>query len=436
MSSQASKLRSLLATPTDSYQLYTLSDIPTARSWDYSLPTISCRLFTDRLNFNSDASFFQLRKDVNRGLPWKLMDNAQVFDANNDVVLFGGCLLDIVLNRQYCINDFDLRIVGEGYLNDEARCVAKAKEFVSSIFEYLKKENQIHDLLKGCQPHCSRLAVKDGAVILDHLARFSIENMAIVMDTTSFVNYYCRDATDEEKQAERVSSGRHVAGQFSRFIKYHVDKGFDIILPELDIGKVPRRNLEYDVDEVLPLPCMTAVYNRVDNNSIKTLELKAPKGLADKIPNGGLIGSYDSSLAPDVGVSIHHNIKRLVNEVYNSFKYVARGEVPDDLQSGSISIDRLTGYFAVTPPDEVVEILVAKPLRENVCRKGVLPKPFVLDKDSLKKLVELEIARLADRIESLPETLISKNLQSLVYQFPENVSTKDEVFDAIYGSMV
>jgi hypothetical protein len=270
MSSQASKLRSLLATPTDSYQLYTLSDIPTARSRDYSLPTISCRLFTDRLNFNSDASFFQLLKDVNRGLPWKLMDNAQVFDANNDVVLFGGCLLDIVLNRQYCINDFDLRIVEEGYLNDEARCVAKAKEFVSSIFEYLKKENQsideriacakndrrewddhqemvkcnlqdivvsrarstvsvhipsygrteacvfqltfapvksVHDLLKGCQPHCSRLAVKDGAVVLDHLARFSIENMAIVMDTTSFVNYYCRDATDEEKQAERVSSG-------------------------------------------------------------------------------------------------------------------------------------------------------------------------------------------------------------------------------------
>lgn len=67
-------------------------------------------------------------------------------------------------------------------------------------------------------------------------------------------------------------------------------------------------------------------------------------------------------------------------------------------------------------------------------QKRLLPKPFVLDKDSLKKLVELEIARLADRIESLPETLISKNLQSLVYQFPENVSTKDEVFDAIYGS--
>lgn len=78
------------------------------------------------------------------------MDNAQVFDANNDVVLFGGCLLDIVLNRQYCINDFDLRIVEEGYLNDEARCVAKAKEFVSSIFEYLKKENQSIDERIAC----------------------------------------------------------------------------------------------------------------------------------------------------------------------------------------------------------------------------------------------------------------------------------------------
>lgn len=47
--------------------------------------------------------------------------------------------------------------------------------------------------------------------------------------------------------------------------------------------------------------------------------------------------------------------------------------VSDDLQSGSISIDRLTGYFAVTRPDEVVEKLVAKSLRENVCRKGYCP---------------------------------------------------------------
>jgi hypothetical protein len=133
----------------------------------------------------------------------------------------------------------------------------------------------------------------------------------------------------QQTKRSRRSASLLVAGQFSRFIKYHVDKGFDIILPELDIGKVPRRNLEYDVDEVLPLPCMTVVYNRVDNNSIKTSELKVPKGLADKIPSGGLIGSYDSSLAPDVGVSIHHNIKCLVNEVYNSFKHVAKGEVWD-----------------------------------------------------------------------------------------------------------
>jgi hypothetical protein len=222
---QSSKLSFLLANPTS--QLYNLEDISTTRTWDYSLPTITTRRrFTDRLNSNSDESFFQIFKDVNTGLPYRILEHAGVFRHKNDIVLFGGCLLDIVLGRGDSIRDYDLRLVGDEYMNDEAKCVAKAKEFVASIFSFVAKDNEnvdqqialakeegrdwnriakcnvqeiivsrarstvsihipcfgntwsttfqltfapvqtVKDLLGACQPHCTRLAVADGAVVL------------------------------------------------------------------------------------------------------------------------------------------------------------------------------------------------------------------------------------------------------------------------------
>ena len=511
--SQASKLNTLLQTTID--KLYHLRDISTSRSWDYSLPTItSHRAYTDRLNFHSDESFFHLFKDVNGSLPYRLLKHAGVFESGNEVVLFGGCLLDIVLGREYSIRDYDLRLVGEKYVNDEDLCVAKAKEFVTSIFQFMSEENErvdernadkaeakttdakcniqeivvsrarstvsvhvpafgkirpsvyqltfapaksIQDLLQGCQPHCTRLAVKDGEIIMDHMARFSIENTAVVMDVPSFVNYYCGEAPDEDEEVKRESSGRTIDRQFARFMKYHQEKGFDIILPELNMEQVPRRNLEYNVVEVLPLPCMTVIYRAVDNKSIMTVELKQPKALSCKRQDHGLIGSYDSSPTPNVGEAIHHNIRCLVNSVYDSFRHVAKGErwdhvfdfVPaltprmvkksyetvfDDLQSGNIPLSRLTGYFSVTSPHEVVEKLIVEPLKKYACAKGCLPKPFLLDKDVLKSLVDLEVSQLIETIECLRESMVRKGLDHIVCQYAKKVSNEEEVYSAIYGS--
>lgn len=518
MTSQADKLISLLNTQED--KLYGLQDIGTTRSWDYTLPTIGeHRRFTNRLNFKSDESFFGILKDVNHGLPYQILEHAGVFKKDNDIVLFGGCLLDIVLGRHRSIRDFDLCLVGEEFMDDEAKCINVAKDFVSGIFQFFSIQNEkvdqliakdkeegkqkndyqgqkcdlqeivvsrarstvsvhipsfgnkakcifqltfspartVQKMLRKCQPHCTRLAIKDGVVVLDHLARFSIESTAIVLDTSSLINFYIGDIGDEEEQARRVTSGLTFAGQFARYIAYSQEKGFDIILPQLDMSKVPRRNLEYDVEEVLPLPCMTVVYDGVDNNHIMSTQLDLPKNLAGKTPDCGLIGSYDSSTMPDLGDSIHHNIRCLVNEVYDSFKYVAKGErwehifdfvpsltprmvkksyetVLSNLQSGTIQIDRLTGYFSVTQPDEVVEKLFAKPLRNNICRKGALPKPFALDANVLNELVGMEVSRLIEKIESLRETMVGRGLDEIVYRFPENVSTKEEAFEAIYGS--
>ena len=49
--------------------------------------------------------------------------------------------------------------------------------------------------------------------------------------------------------------------------------------------------------------------------------------------------------------------------------------------------------------------MIAKPLKEKVCRKGSLPKPFVIDKDSLKELVELEVSQLNETVEGLLKSM-------------------------------
>lgn len=513
-SNQADKLKNLLSAKTT--DLCSLKDIGTSRSWDYSLPTIGAhRGFTDRHNFASDSSFFDiLKKDVNHGFPYEILENAGAFRKDNPIVLFGGSILDIIFKRHDDIRDFDLRLVGEEYVNDEAKCIAKAKEFVAGIFSVVLKMNEqiderkkraqeegrscyegkcdlqeitvtrcrstvtvhiptfgdkiecifqltfaptksVEEMLSKCQPHCTRLAIKDGAVVLDQMARFCIESTCTVLDTSSFVNFYREDeekGTEEERGAE---SGRTITSQISRLIKYYEEKGFDIILPELDMKKAPRRNLEFGVVEVLALPSMIVVYDEIRDNTIMTTKLSLPKQL--KVSGTNVpIGEYDSSPTENVGECIHFNIRCLVHDVYDSFKFVAKGErydhifdfvpvltprmlaksyetVTEYLQQSDIPIRKLTGYFSVTSPDQVLDKLIAEPMR-NACQSGKLPKSFDLDEKLLKELTHKEIESLLVKINGLREKLKEKGLDKLVISFPENVSTVDELYDIFYGS--
>ena len=57
------------------------------------------------------------------------------------------------------------------------------------------------------------------------------------------------------------------------------------------------------------------------------------------------------------------------------------------------------------------------------------------DDDVLKKLVDKEVSLLVGQIENLEQdTLVGKGLDKRVTNLSENVSTHDQVFDAIYGS--
>ena len=100
------------------------------RSWDYSWPTLTEeRRFTDRNTYASDDSFFEVIRNHNHGFTWMILDKLGVFAEegdDQDVVLYGGSLLDVILDRENHINDWDLRLVGKKYAGDEDACVRRA----------------------------------------------------------------------------------------------------------------------------------------------------------------------------------------------------------------------------------------------------------------------------------------------------------------------
>ena len=208
---------------------YSLSDLRTFRAWDFSWPTLTRpRRFTGRHNYASDAAFFNTIQNHNHGVSHDLLNAVGAFDYDNEVVLHGGALTDLVTQREDEIKDWDLRLVGEKYVDSNEACVEAAKQFVDKVYSWIRHENDriqtriqikdskykndepfdfqkvitsrskstltivvpgrrstagwiqetvlqftfapyktVHELLEHSTPHCTRLAVKDYKVILD-----------------------------------------------------------------------------------------------------------------------------------------------------------------------------------------------------------------------------------------------------------------------------
>lgn len=520
MSKQAEVIRELLQADV---KLCSLSDIGSHRVFDFTLPTLTTpSRFTDRHTFASDDSFMELLQKVNEGAPYEILSKAGACSKDNSIVLFGGCLLDVLFKRSDQIKDFDLRLVGPEYMDNEAKCVEKAKAFVASVFDYMLEQNKridqkieraknseeststattyegerydisevtvsrrkstvtihipgrrtfmrklqksmcfqltfaptatIEDMLAACLPHASRLAIFNEAVVLDQMARYCIESTCVILNTSDFRNFYVEadDASDPQW------SGRVLATQLPRYIKYFTDKGFDIVLPDLDMANMPRRNLKYGVSEVLALPQLVVVYGLISgDNKIMAEDLS----IADGYAIGDAIGEYDQNPEYDVGNAIHHSIRCLVAGVLDQFKYVAKGEVWDEvfdfvptltprmvdksyetvetsLRSGTLDLQKVTGYFSETPPHDVISKLLVAPLKEEAMKRktlGQLPSPFKVDFGSARELVQKEKAGLLLKIEGLRDELKSKGLDLLVVPYPENVSTEADLFKALYG---
>lgn len=354
-------------------ELVNLSDIRSIRAWDFSWPTLTVEhRFTERYTFTSDEPMLSAISAHNYGVTQALLKQVGAFDSNNSIVLHGGALVDLVLKRGDSIKDWDLRLIGSDYVGNEEKCVEAARDFVKSVFDWIKSENErlqiqnckrqedgnkeealfdmnavqvsrwystitvivpsrgkvertilqftfapmtsIKELFRHSKPHCTSIALYQGKIVLDNSARYCLESLCVVLDPATLT--HCQ--VDENGPDNAPDLTREI----QRMITYFKEKGFDIILPGLDIDNLPTRNLKFDLMEALDLPALTAIYRKVEGNKIMV-----NTGL--RIPGSNLSASivdYSDQSSINAGTAIHHNIRCLVGDIYDRFQYVIEGE--------------------------------------------------------------------------------------------------------------
>jgi hypothetical protein len=489
----------------DDIELLSLSDIRSFRAWDFSWPTFTKpHRFTARHTYTSDKALFAAIGAHNYGVSHSLLEAVGALKEDNSVVLYGGALVDLVLKRDASINDWDLRLIGPEFVGNEEKCVKAAKKFVDSIFSFLKEDNEriqilnhqrqqdgkrqeelfdlnavrvsrskstitvivprrqkmqptilqltfspfttIEDLFRHSRPHCSRIAIHQGKVVLDQAARYCLESLCVVLDTKSLL--YCRDGD------EGPDHSRALVTEVQRTIKYFDSKGFDIILPDLDMAKVPRRNLKFGVHEVLDLPCMTAVYGDVEGNKIMVRHLRTSDSNSESV-----LEHQGYSGGPDInpGESIHHNIRCLVADVYDQFQFATEGEqvapifdfcptltprmidksfetVKDGIDGDSLEINKVIKYFSATHPAEVFRKLLVDPIQS---KKRKSPNDSCLlhgvDEAVLDELIAKEIDVIIKKLLSLRNTMVTQGFDKLLVNFPQDVSRAEDILEALYG---
>eukprot|EP00469_Lotharella_globosa_P006789 CAMPEP_0167775278 /NCGR_PEP_ID=MMETSP0111_2-20121227/2464_1 /TAXON_ID=91324 /ORGANISM="Lotharella globosa, Strain CCCM811" /LENGTH=565 /DNA_ID=CAMNT_0007665163 /DNA_START=59 /DNA_END=1759 /DNA_ORIENTATION=- len=110
------------------------------------------------------------------------------------------------------------------------------------------------------------------------------------------------------------------------------EKGFDIILPGLNVSALPRRNLAFRCNEVLDLPHLTVVYSNIEGNRISAERVYGDRDHdADSdeislfpVESASSLAGYGDA-ERDIGSITHHNIRTLAHGA-NQFVYFGQGE--------------------------------------------------------------------------------------------------------------
>lgn len=143
--------------------------------------------------------------------------------------------------------------------------------------------------------------------------------------------------------------------QFEDRILKYFNKGMDVILPYLDLTKIPSKNLKYGIQEVIDLNQMAVVYSEVAGCKIYTSDIIPTVPLGSSNEEEEEQGNNDSGAGPSVvragytatrsmnrknnGTIIHENIIHLNHGRRECFQYYGEGKFIKDVL---LSIPKMT----------------------------------------------------------------------------------------------
>lgn len=272
-------------------ELFTLNEVGTTRSWDYSKPTLQRPgRFTTRSPFSNETfceTFYSEYPSLKK-LDW------------NNVVLRGGAVVDILLDRTPKDLDFFFYGLDAGQVVDKARSLLhfflhvekdavfksnqRAREHrertSSRVSEFGDAERiDIQGVRHGCvvSLRLSALATPVQLVLATHA---STHEVAALVDMAVCGVFFdgTRVGVSARAKFELENMSIVLQGGFprqERVAKYFA-KGFDIILPELDVARLPRGYLAMGLLDAVQLPRLAFAYRALVGNRIHVESFLSP----------------------------------------------------------------------------------------------------------------------------------------------------------------
>lgn len=332
--------------------LFKLSDLKNDSSWDYSYPTLC-----EEYNYYNKKS---LLRDIKK---FQETFSQQVYPLNNvdmtNLLIAGGCVRSILTSDS--INDVDIFIYGISSPKNAQKRVEKLildiKEHLEEIKseKYLEKEmNKIRSSVEDkaqADKYISELKRKNKHLCNEHqntnigiynngntvtmmvggmqiqvilrlyetkseiLHGFDLGSSAVGYDGIN-VLFTSLSKFCYENRINVFDHTRRSTTYEQRLVKY-LGKGFDIVLPNMDISKLRTEYHKYNLCEVCTLPYITFSYGRVKGNMIYVNRFfnKFNQEMSDYSFYESLCEGEDDGEGA-YGL-LHHNLKELISGTNN-----------------------------------------------------------------------------------------------------------------------
>jgi hypothetical protein len=467
-SGKLAQFKSFVTNASKSKQLYKLDSIAPVRVWDYAAPTIvqdSC--FTNRVPWNESSQFAAKFFET-----YPILQN---IDMSN-LAIAGGAVIDFLLERSP--KDIDIFVITGKPAGPESADFAKKRieKFVSEIYDLIHKRNQglnetqakkqltnpnfkvnpkefadmnkfnvqrfrnvytvrlpnmpvplqliatpyssLNEFFDRVDLQCTSVAYYEGEVLFSELGKFCFENLAVVLD----------------KQFKDVD-------QITRLVKYF-NKGFDIILPDLDVAKIRTYNFQFNLQEMLDLPFLDVTVNKVHENKIDTISLTPSKRCLEEAKGEQTTAMYPGKDQTNNtgGIGIHKNISNLNRDKWQDFIYEGQGPSYKNAfldrplitermivntyrtveqkiyKNGALNVDAIEKFFTIRNLSTIMDELVVQFIKKEETH----PTPGLITGPKFSRHVKEKVEALVkEQVELTKEKLMT--LQKAHIAFPTDV---------------
>lgn len=454
--------KNFVAQASASKQLYKLDAIAPVRVWDYSAPTlVQGSRFTNRVPWNESSQFaakffetFPVLKDI---------------DMSN-LAIAGGAVIDFLLERSP--KDIDIFVITGQPAGPAAAEFAKKRieKFLADIYSHLDNRNKelqetqakkrltnpnfkvnaaefsdmnqfnvqrfrnvftvrlpkvgvplqliatpyasLNEFFDRVDLQCTAVAFYEGEVLFSELGKFCYENLAVVIN---------RQFKDVE--------------QINRLVKYF-NKGFDIILPQLDVSKIRTHNFQFGLQEMLDLPFLNVTVINIHDNKVDIACLQPSKRCLEEAKGDQPDAMYPGKAANNSGgIGIHKNISNLNRDKWQDFIYEGQGpsfknaflERPlltermivntyktveqKVFKNGALNLDSLEKFFTVRSLSAILDELVVQFIKAEEANgtPGLITGPRFARhvQEKLKALVKEQVELTKQKLMTLQKAHIA-----------------------------